>query len=182
MIKSKLIKTLVFLTIGLFVFVICWTLGLLISTEEKPTAETKAEQVNDSKKDIIMADIEQHVEEINMVKATAEEAKEKLGKELLIPKYLPERFVSYGIYMNQDYVKQIWYDANKLEILYVSQAKSSAKDRESEIIFTDIMPNGHWSKYRTFYEFVQNGIYAQGFMFVQEDNRTEYEKILKSLK
>jgi hypothetical protein len=180
MIKSKLIKTLVFLTIGLFV--LCWTLGLLISTTEKPTAETKAEQVNDSKKDIIMADIRQNVEEANMAKATAEDAQEKLGHELLIPKYLPKQFINYGIYMNQDCVKQIWYDQNKLEILYVSQAKSSTKDRESEIIFTDIMPNGHWSKYRTFYEFVQNGMYAQGFMFVQEDNRTEYEKILKSLK
>lgn len=181
MIKGHLPKIIVCLALCLFIFVICLLAGF-ISATEKPAVETKAEQVEDSKKDIIMAEIKQHIAECYIVETTAEEAQEMLGYELLIPEYLPEWFVSYGIYMNEEIVKQIWADPDKLEILYVTQMKSDGKDMEKEIIFTDIMPDGHWSKYRTFYEYTQNGRYVQGFMFVQEDNRTEYDKILKSLK
>ncbi len=203
MIKGKLSRIIFCLTLGLFIFVTS------CSAIEKPKVETKDEQddynkkdivtadrsttkkpisgtedkrVDDSNKDIIMAEIKQHTEESSIVKATAEDAQKMLGYALLIPKYLPERFISYGVYMNEEIVKQIWADTEKLEILYVTQTKSSGKDLEKEIIFTDIMPEGHWSKYRTFYEYTKNGRYVQGFMFVQEDNRTEYDKILKSLK
>lgn len=66
MIKGNLPKIIVCLTLCLFIFVICLLIGF-ISTTEKPAVETKAEQVEDNKKDTIMAEIKRHIEECYIV-------------------------------------------------------------------------------------------------------------------
>jgi len=146
-------------------------------------------------KEIMMEDIESKLLD-GYVQVTAEEVKNQSGYDLVTPKYLPERFQHYGIFIRdnpgiptQKMVKQLWYDLEKSEVLLVTQSKISAPDQEGQINFTDglevpgkisnIYP---WAKYRCQYEFTKNGIHVQGYMLVNdESNRDEYERILKSL-
>jgi len=146
-------------------------------------------------KEIMMEDIKSKLLE-GYVQVTAEEFKKLSGYDLVTPKYLPERFQHYGIFMRDNpgiptekMVKQLWYDPEKFEVLLVTQMKNPSPDREERIIFTDgleapgkisdIFP---WAKYRCQYEFSKNGIHVQGYMLVNDEgNRDEYERILKSL-
>lgn len=147
-------------------------------------------------KEIMMEDIKGKLLE-GYVQVTAEESKKLSGYNLITPKYLPERFQHYGIFMRDNpgiptekMVKQLWYDPEKFEVLLVTQMKDSSPDREERIIFSDgleapgkisdIFP---WAKYRCQYAFTKNGIHVQGYMLVNDEgNRDEYEKILKSLR
>jgi hypothetical protein len=147
-------------------------------------------------KEIMMEDIESKLLE-GYKQVTADEAERQLGSALMTPKYLPERFQHYGIFMRdvpgiptEKMIKQVWYDPKSFELLLVTQSKISAPDQEGQIIFTDgletpgkisdIFP---WAKYRCQYEFTKSGISVQGYMLVNEErNRDEYERILKSLK
>lgn len=147
-------------------------------------------------KEIMMEDIESKLLE-GYKQVTADEAERQLGSALMTPKYLPERFQHYGIFMRdvpgiptEKMIKQVWYDPKSFELLLVTQSKISAPDQEGQIIFTDgletpgkisdIFP---WAKYRCQYEFTKNGISVQGYMLVNDEGkRDEYEKILKSLK
>lgn len=190
MIKEKLAKIMFCFTLVLTVFVSgCGQI-------EKSNTETESKQVEDSKKDIMIADIEKSFIK-KMVKVTTEEAKNKIGDNYISPKYIPERFKNYGIYMDSEYgepiVRQIWYDPDKLEMITVIQIKQPTPqpDREDpEILFTDVAEDGKkmsnyfpWAKYRTQWEFTKKGVSVQGYMLVNdESNRNEYDKILKSLK
>ncbi|KZL88894.1 hypothetical protein [Clostridium magnum] len=184
--------------------ILCFTLVLAIFSgcgqATKPTNKAENKQVEESGKDtkgkdIMLADIEKIFTK-GMVKATEEEAKSKIGDNYITPKYIPERFKNYGTYISKEdpMVRQIWYDSNKLEMIVVTQIKhqsSSEPDREEpQILFADIAEDGKkmteyhsWAKYRTQWEFTKKGISVQGYMLVNdENNRNEYDKILKSLK
>jgi len=146
-------------------------------------------------KELMMEDIKSKLLE-GYEQVTVEKVKNQSGYDLVTPKYLPERFQQYGIFMRDNpgiptekMVKQLWYDPEKFEVLMVTQSKISAPDQEGRIIFTgglevpgkvsDIYP---WAKYRCQYEFTKNDISVQGYMLVNdESNKGEYERILKSL-
>jgi hypothetical protein len=147
-------------------------------------------------KEIMMEDIESKLLD-GYVQVTAEEVKKQSSYDLITPKYLPERFQYYGIFMRDNpgipaekMIKQLWYDPEKFEVLMVTQMRSDATSAsEEQILFTDklealgkINDIYSWAKYRCQYEFSKNGIHVQGYMLVNdESNRDEYEKILKSL-
>ncbi len=152
--------------------------------------------VNEIKKsDIMLKDISEDLESFQYYKAEEKDITDKYGEKLLTPKYLPERFKSYGVYLSDSVkelpvVKQIWYDPDKLEVFTVTQSKkNSDPDREDEIHFTDMREDGKkisdectWAKYVTTYGFTRGGTFGYGHMFVNdENNRDEYNKILKSL-
>lgn len=194
MIKGSLSKIMFCFTLVLTIFI--GGCGQISKSTNKTESKQVEENKKDSNKDIMLADIKKSFT-TGMVKATAEEAKSKIGDNYIIPKYIPERFKSYGIYMSQEdpIVKQIWYDSDKLEMIVVTQIKHnnnlSEPDYESpEILFADIAEDGKkmsdyysWAKYRTQWEFTRKGISVQAYMLVNEEsNRNEYDKILKSLK
>ena len=146
-------------------------------------------------KEIMMEDIKSKLLE-GYVQVTAEEVKNQSGYDLIILKYLPERFQHYGIFMRDNpgiptekMVKQLWYDPEKFEVLMVTEMKGNSTSLEGRIIFTeDLEGPGKindiyaWAKYICSYEFTKNGISVQGYMLVNdESNRNEYERILKSL-
>lgn len=152
--------------------------------------------VNEIKKsDIMLKDISEDLKSYQYYKAEEKDITDKYGETLLTPKYLPERFKSYGIYINdsvKEYpmLKQIWYDSEKFEVLTVTQTKDSTyPDKNDEIYFTDMREDGKkisdectWANYVTTYGFIKGGINGQGHMYVNdENNRAEYDKILKSL-
>ncbi len=126
-----------------------------------------------------------------------EEVNNQVGYSLVIPQYLPERFEHHGIFIKDNpgiptekMVRQLWYDPEKNEVLTVTLMKGDAtSSSEGKIIFTDkleapgkVSDVYPWAKYRCQYEFSKNGIYIQGYMLVNdENNKNEYEKILKSL-
>lgn len=164
---------------------------------EKKEAEARPTSKDGSQnKEAMVRDIQSKLLE-GYKQVTIEEAKKQLGSTLITPKYLPERFQHYGIFIQDNpgiptekMVKQLWVDSKSLELLLVTQSKLSDKDQEGQIIFTDglevpgkisdIFP---WAKYRCQYEFTKNGISAQGYMLVNDEgNRDEYERILKSLR
>lgn len=144
--------------------------------------------------DVFVGDIENKL--LDGYKQIAVEEVDKLaGYNIITPEYLPERFEHYGIFIRDNpgiptekMVRQLWYATDKNEVLMVTLMKSEATS-EGRFIFTekleasgkisDVYP---WAKYRCQYEFSKNGIYVQGYMFVNdENNKNEYEKILKSL-
>jgi len=80
-------------------------------------------------KEIMMEDIKSKLLE-GYVPVTAKEVKNQSGYDLVIPKYLPERFQHYGIFMRDNpgiptekMVKQLWYDPEKFEVLMVTEMK-----------------------------------------------------------
>ncbi|MEW6173727.1 MAG: hypothetical protein AB1510_11810 [Bacillota bacterium] len=164
---------------------------------EKKEAEARPTSKDGSQnKEAMMRDIQSKLLE-GYKQVTIEEAKKQLGFALMTPKYLPERFQHYGIFIRDNpgiptekMVKQLWVDSKSFELLLVTQSKLSDKDQEGQIIFTDgletpgkISDVFPWAKYRCQYEFTKNGNSAQGYMLVNDEGkRDEYEKILKSLK
>jgi len=94
-------------------------------------------------KEIMMEDIKSKLLE-GYTQVTAEEVKNQSDYDLIIPKYLPERFQHYGIFMRDNpgiptekMVRQLWYDPEKFEVLMVTQMKDPSPDREERIIFSD---------------------------------------------
>jgi hypothetical protein len=147
-------------------------------------------------KEIMIEDIKGNLLE-GYVQVTAEEAKKLSGYDRITPKYLPERFQHYGVFIQDNpgiptekMVKQLWYDPEKFEVLMVTEMKGDSTSLEGRIIFTeDLEGPGKisdiyaWAKHICSYEFTKNGIHVQGYMLVNDEgNRDEYEKILKSLK
>lgn len=167
------------------------------SNAEKKKAEERPTTADVFKnKEATMRDIQNKLLE-GYKQVTAGDAERQLGSTLITPKYLPERFQHYGIFIRDNpgiptekMVKQLWVDLKSFELLLVTQSKLSDKDQQGQIIFadglevpgkiSDIFP---WAKYRCQYEFTKDGISAQGYMLVNDEgNRDECEKILKSLK
>ncbi|KKM09713.1 hypothetical protein SY88_17385 [Clostridiales bacterium PH28_bin88] len=71
-----------------------------------------------------------------------EETEKLFGYALITPKYLPERFRDYGVFIKDNpgiptekMTKQLWYDPAKFEVLLVTQSKIAAPDQEEQIIF-----------------------------------------------
>lgn len=167
------------------------------SSAEKKKAEERPTSTDGFKnKEAMMRDIQSKLLD-GYKQVTAGDAERQLGSTLITPKYLPERFQHYGIFIRDNpgiptekMVKQLWVDSKSFELLLVTQSKLSDKDQEGQIIFTDglevpgkISDVFPWAKYRCQYEFTKNGISVQGYMLVNEERkRDEYERILKSLK
>lgn len=148
---------------------------------------------NPRKKDYMMSDIQTKL--LGNYNETSVNEINKLGYKLVAPVYLPERFINYGIYMqdnmpNQKIIRQVWYDPIKLEVLQVSQINTSNPDKEDGMIFTastedsgKISDSFSWARYRCQNQYVRNGIFFQGYMLVNnESNKYEYEQIIGSLK
>lgn len=146
--------------------------------------------------DVLIEDIENKLLD-GYEQIAVEEVDKLAGYNLITPEYLPERFEHYGIFIRDNpgiptekMVRQLWYVADKNEVLMVTLMKSeTTSSSEGKFIFTekleasgkvsDVYP---WAKYRCQYEFSKNGIYVQGYMLVNdENNKNEYERILKSV-
>lgn len=140
-------------------------------------------------KDIMLEDIKMDLL-YSYHEATADEVRNITGSNLITPKYLPEGFHYYGVYMCNSTVKQIWYDPQTLEVLLVTQYTDHAPDQDGQIIITDNMESSGiisdmytWAKYYCSYDFKQNGVSVEGYMLLNnEANQDEYNKILRSLK
>jgi hypothetical protein len=185
-----------FLVLGLVVVCLVGCNGAETQEKRLPDGSTAIIDETGKIKEIMMEDIRSELLE-GYEQVTVEEVNNQVGYSLVIPQYLPERFEHHGIFikdnpgiLTEKMVRQLWYDPEKNEVLTVTLMKGDAtSSSEGKIIFTnkleapgkvsDVYP---WAKYRCQYEFSKNGIYIQGYMLVNdENNKNEYEKILKSL-
>lgn len=181
--------------------IFCALLGIAIlitgcNSVDKSNEETES-KIENSAKEVMIKDIEKELEDSIYRKATDEEAKNIFGGDLFYPQYLPDGFSKHGVFLSDNIkelpmVKIVWFDYEKKEMLMITMGKADATEpnKEEEIVFTDkleipgkISDMYSWAEFCTYYKFVQNGVNAQSYMLVNdENNRDEYNKILKSFK